>query len=126
MENKISKLDFKEDFKQACEIFELEPYDVLQKFIDSVSIPYFIVNPMNPDRWANTFMVECILPRLESEELLERYAIFLDRITAAVLNDVENKNEVAKQIMDEWHKAVLEGRIKDIMEEEDNQQPDVG
>ncbi|PRD46039.1 hypothetical protein [Sphingobacterium haloxyli] len=115
MENKTSKLDFKPDFLQACEIFDLEPHDVLQKFIDNVCIPYFIANPMNPDRWANTFMVECILPRLESEELLERYSSFFDRITEAVLNDMENKDQVARQIMDEWHRAVLENRIEDVM-----------
>ncbi|HLT86619.1 hypothetical protein FXV77_07725 [Sphingobacterium phlebotomi] len=118
MENKINKLDFKPDFIQACEIFDLEPHDVLQKFIDSVSIPYFIANPMNPDRWANTFMVECILTRLESEELLERYSVFFDRITEAVLNDMENKDQVAREIMDEWHRAVLEDRIEDVMKKQ--------
>lgn len=114
-EIKTVTLDFKADFVQACEIFDLKPEDVLQKFIDNVCIPYFIANPLNPDRWANTFMVENVLPRLENEEVLERCAVFLDRITEAVLNDEENKEQVARQVMDEWHKAVLEGRIQDIM-----------
>lgn len=120
MENKINELDFKQDFKQACEIFDLAPYEVLQKFIDSVSIPYFIANPMNPDRWANMFMVNCVLEKMEDENMQQRYAVFFDRITEAVLNDMENKDEVAKQIMDEWHKAVLEDRIKGVMEEDNN------
>jgi|SRR5690606_15811749 len=124
MKNNIEQLEFSLDFIQACEIFNLTTTDVLQKFVDNVSLPYLIANPMNPDRWASTFMVECVLEKMEDEDLRTRYAVFLDRITHAVLNDIENKEEVSRQVMDEWHKAVLEGRIHDIMKNDEDDSAD--
>lgn len=120
MENKRESITFSPDFKQACDVFELDPWDVVQKFVDSVSLPYYFANPMNPDRWANTFMVECILPQMEDESSLERCRVFLDQITEAVLSDMDNKGAVSREVMDEWHKAVLEKRIQDIMEDKEN------
>lgn len=117
MEKTREQLRFSPDFKQACEIFDLKPLDVLQQFMDNVSLPSYFAEPMSPDRWANTFMLECVLSRLEGNDLMERFSVFFDSITEAVLSDRDDKEEVSRKIMDEWHKAVLEGRIEEIMKD---------
>lgn len=50
MENTREQLRFSPDFKQACEIFDLKPLDVLQQFMDNVSLPSYFAEPMSPDR----------------------------------------------------------------------------
>jgi len=117
--NKQNPLHFSPDFLQACEIFNLQPFEVIQQFIDSISLPKYFANPFDPNRWANTFMLECVLANIVSEDLQERYARFLDRITEAVLNNIDDKEAVGKQVLNEWHKAVLEDRIKDMMDDQD-------
>src|SRR5690606_23835970 len=77
MEKTREHLHFSSDFKQACEIFDLKPLDVLQQFMDNVSLPSYFAEPMSPDRWANTFMLECVLSRLEATILWNDLVFFL-------------------------------------------------
>lgn len=117
--NKEQQLTFSPDFKQACEIFELDPWNVIQQFVDGVSLPSYFAFPLRPDRWPNMFMLECVLAGMEDNKLLDRYSTFLQRITDTVLTEDGDKETICRRIMDEWHKAVLEDRIKEVMEEKD-------
>lgn len=119
MENKQEQLRFTPDFRQACELFGLDPMYALQQFIDNVSLPKYFAFPLRPDRWANVFMLECVLASIEGVDVLERYDKFLSRMTEAIIQEKNDKEAVCRQIMDEWHKAVLEDRIKEVMEEKD-------
>lgn len=113
--NSKQQLNFSPDFKQACEIFGLDPLHVVQKFVDGVSLPDYFSFPLRPDRWPNMFMLECVLGQMEDENMLARYNRLLERITSAIMADSGDKEQVCREVMDQWHKAVLEDRIKEVM-----------
>lgn len=48
---------------------------------------------------------------------MTKYGAFAERLMKAVLANPKNEEEIAKKMLDEWHKAVLEDRIKDVMED---------
>lgn len=64
------------------------------------------------------FMLECVLAGMEDNNLLDRYNTLLQRITDTVLTEDGDKETICRGIMDEWHKAVLEDRIKDVMKKD--------
>lgn len=117
--SKEQQLTFSPDFKQACEIFELDPWHVIQQFVDGVSLPAYFAFPLRPDRWPNMVMLECVLARMEDNGLLERCNEFLRQITDTLLAEDGDKETICRRIMDEWHKAVLEDRIKEVMQKSD-------
>lgn len=119
MMNEKEQLQFSPDFKQACEIFGLNPLDVVQQFVDNVSLPTYFSFPLRPDRWANMFMLECVLGHIKDETILNRCDKFLGRITDAIQVSKGDKEEICREVMDEWHRAVLEERIKDVMDDDE-------
>jgi len=104
---------------QVCDIFGLTVEKLVQQFLDHVDLGLYFSNPFDPDRWANIFTIECVLQNLGDEKYLKRYATFVDRITEAVLSGArKDALEKVYKIVDEWHKAVLENRIHEIMKDD--------
>jgi len=101
---------------QVCDIFGLTVEQLVQQFLNHVDLGLYFSNPFDPDRWANLFTITCVLENLEDEKYLKRYAGFVNRITEAVLSGPK-KDALDKvyNIVDEWHKAVLENRIHELM-----------
>lgn len=104
---------------QVCDIFGLTVEQLVQQFLNHVDMALYFSNPFNPDRWANIFTIECVLQNLGDEKYLKRYSKFVDRITEAVLSGAKKDAlDNVYKIVDEWHKAVLEDRIHEIMKDD--------
>lgn len=114
----LEKITITHEFEQVCDIFKLSPEKIVQDFIDHVSIAEYMCDPFSPTRWANTFVLEYVIAQVESEDILIKYGEYGERIIKAVLANPKDAEETAKRMVDEWHKAVLEDRIKDVMEDD--------
>ena len=115
----LEKINITHEFRQVCDIFNLSPEQIVQDFIDNVSIAEYMCHPYSPTRWANTFVLECVIAQVESEEIMIKYGQFAERLIKAVLANPKDEKTIAQKMIDEWHKAVLEDRIKDVLEDED-------
>ncbi|WP_353125328.1 hypothetical protein [Parapedobacter pyrenivorans] len=113
----LESISITREFQQVCDIFKLSPEQIVQDFIDNVSIVDYMCDPYSPMRWANTFVLECVIAQVESEDILIKYGEYGERIMKAILANPKDAEETAKKMVDEWHKAVLEDRIKEVMEE---------
>lgn len=114
----LENINITHEFQQVCDIFKLSPEKIVQDFIDNVSIAEYMCDPFSPTRWANTFVLECVIAQVESEAIMKKYGEFAERLIKAVLAHPKNEEEIAKKMLDEWHKAVLEDRIKDVMKKD--------
>lgn len=113
----LESISITREFQQVCDIFKLSPERIVQNFIDNVSIVDYMCHPYSPVRWANTFVLECVIAQVGSEDILVKYGEYGERIMKAILANPKDAEETAKKMVDEWHKAVLEDRIKEVMEE---------
>lgn len=115
----IKNIKITHEFRQVCDIFKLSPEQIVQDFIDNVSIAEYMCDPFSPSRWANTFVLECVIAQVESEDILTKYGAFAEQLVKSVLANPINAEDTAKKMVDEWQKAVLEERIKEVMEGKD-------
>ncbi|MFC3196042.1 hypothetical protein ACFOET_00315 [Parapedobacter deserti] len=115
----LKEITITHEFQQVCDIFNLTPKKIVQDFIDNVSIADFMCNPYSPTRWANTFVLECVIAQVESEAIMTKYGEFAERLIKTILANPKNAEETAQKMVDEWHQAVLEDRIKEVMGEKD-------
>lgn len=115
----LEKITITHEFQQVCDIFKLSPEQIVQDFIDNVSIAEYLCDPFSPSRWANTFVLECVIAQVESEEIMTKYGAFAEQLVKSVLANPKNAEETAKKMVDEWHKAVLEDRIKEVMKKDE-------
>ncbi|MEN5087240.1 hypothetical protein ABE426_12295 [Sphingobacterium faecium] len=111
----LETIKLTQEFKQFCDIFNFTPQEVLQAFIDQVDIAQYMCFPLDPDRWANLFMMEYLLKYTDSEDTLRAYGEFGEkwvRIMGAGGSDVVAHT---KKLLEDWHQSVLEDRINKIM-----------
>lgn len=115
----LENINITHEFQQVCDIFKLSPEKIIQDFIDHVSIVEYMCHPYSPTRWANIFVLECVIAQVESEEIMTKYHAFAERLIKTVLANPKKEEEIARKMLDEWHKAVLEDRIKEVMQKGD-------
>lgn len=111
----LEKITITHEFQQVCDIFNLSPEKIIQDFIDNVSIADYMCHPYSPTRWANTFVLECVIAQVESEVIMIKYGEFAERLIKTLLANPINAEENAKKMVNEWHNAVLEDRIKEMI-----------
>lgn len=115
---KLENIEFTAPFQQACDIFELSAEKVIQQFINSVDLAVIFSDPLQLDRWANLFVLESVVENLEPT-FLERYEVLVDEMTKQLPASPGERIDRAREIMDKWHKAVLEDRIDGIMNQDE-------
>lgn len=111
----LNKITLTPEFTQFCDIFGFTTEEVLQEFINKVDIAQYLCYPLDPYRWANLFMMEYLIAFTESEETMVKYGQFGEKWADMMLDDRVDGYEKTRAMLDEWHKAVLEKRIQDIM-----------
>jgi hypothetical protein len=116
----LEKITITHEFQQVCDIFNLSPEKIIQDFIDNVSIAEYMCHPYSPTRWANTFVLECVVAQVESEAIMIKYGEFAERLIKTILANPKDETSIAQKMLDEWHKAVLEDRIKGVMDDEND------
>ncbi|AIM35809.1 hypothetical protein ACFX5U_01790 [Sphingobacterium sp. SG20118] len=113
--NNLKDIKLTNEFKQFCDIFNFTPEKVIQDFVDKVDIAQYMCFPMDPDRWANLFMMEYLIKYTESENALKGYLQFGEKWVEIMRSGDKNAVEKTKKLLENWHKAVLEERINKIM-----------
>lgn len=113
--NSLEKITITHEFQQVCDIFKLSPEQIVQDFIDNVSIADYMCHPYSPTRWANTFVLECVIAQVESEAIMTKYGEFAERLIKTILANPKDEKEIAQKMVDEWHKTVLEDRFKEMI-----------
>lgn len=114
------KITLPEDFKILCDLFQVEPEEIINKFISRVSFPFYYSRPDGNERWATLFFLNEISegnPSVQAE--LPLHEPFMDALAEVVFKhlDTGNKNvekaELAgRMVMKKWHKHILAERKK--------------
>jgi hypothetical protein len=115
----LQKINMTHEFRQVCDIFNLTPEEIIQDFINNVSIAEYLCDPFAPNRWANTFVLEYVIAQVESEDIMVKYDEFVEKLITSVLSNPREAKTIGREMVNEWHKAVLEDRIKDMMDDQD-------
>lgn len=118
----LNKIEFTKEFTQFCDIFGFTAAEVLQEFVNKVDIAQYMCYPLDPYRWANLFMMEYLIAFAKSEDILMKYGEFGEKWATMMWKDKSDALENTRMLLDEWHAEVLENRIHEIMnsDEEDD------
>lgn len=114
----LNKIELTKEFTQFCDIFGFTAEEVLQEFVNNVDIAKYMCYPLDPYRWANLFMMEYLIAFSKSEDILMKYGEFGEKWAAMMQKDKSDALNNTRALLDEWHKAVLENRIHEIMKDD--------
>lgn len=120
----IIKVTLPEDFMSLCTIYQIKPDFFIQTFINQVSFPVFYSQPHQNDRWATFFFLK-FLDVEESayevnEDLEDQYLELFTRMVKQNFIDHQDDpievEKAAREIMNQWLKAVLAERSQYIID----------
>jgi len=109
-----------EDFMSLCTIYNIQPQQFIQSFINKVSFPSYYTGTSKQMKWATLFFlqyVEMAEQDSDTEYDLEDHYLqrFTDTLTENMKNDGGAKARAAvRVVMMDWQKAVLAERAKYI------------
>lgn len=107
-----------EDFSILCDLFKVEPQELLQKFVERVSFPFYYSQPDGDQRWATLFFL-CYLGQQGKDNELEmaEHEPFMTELAEVVFKHLEtgqkNTDKAAlagRKVMKQWHKQVMAKR----------------
>ena len=111
-----------EDFNTLCSIYQINPENLIQSFVNEVSFPSFYSRPNDTDRWATYFFLHFLdveETKYDVNEDMEDH--YLKRFTDVLKHNFENHfDDVSKaendgrDVMRQWHKAALAERARYI------------
>lgn len=114
------KISLPEDFRMLCDLFQVDPETVIQKFINRVSFPFYYSRPDGNERWATLFFLNEIVegnPQVHADLML--HEPFMDELAEVVFKyldggskNVEKAEIAGRKVMKKWHKQVLATRKK--------------
>lgn len=118
---KFGNLIVPEAVNQACDIFAISVEQLLQKFLDNVNLVKYFSEPIDPDRWANLFLLDCALDHINHETYIDSFKSFMDRIVEIPnTSSLTERERIIQTIIDDWQKVILENRIHDIMKKDED------
>lgn len=118
-------LNLPEDFMNLCSIYNIQPQQFIQSFVDNISFPSFYTGAQKDEKWATYFFLHYI----ESEgygaatecDLENEYLQCFTDTLAANLEQYDDGGAKAREegrgVIRKWHKAVLAERTKYIMDQ---------
>lgn len=110
-------INIPEDFKQLCEIFNLNPEHTIQEFINEISFPVFYSRPNSNYRWPNYFFLDYLGKMAQYDtEKWETHKPFMDKLISTISSDSEETESAARTIMEEWHQFILNKRTDDLLD----------
>lgn len=102
-------LELPEDFRLHCEIYRYDPKDVLQEFVNRVSLPCYSAGHHRDCRWATGFFLDYIdhlAPDDDgSDEVHNYYLNKLSKTIRPIQND-KKREKACRKIMRQWAEAV--------------------
>lgn len=115
-----------DDFKQLCEIFNLNPEHTIQAFANEVSFPILYSRPNTNYCWPNYFFLNYLGKTTQYDtEKWETHKPFMDKLVESISSDNEKTEKETRAVMVEWHQFILDKRTDDLLDrfkEEDNPQ----
>lgn len=114
-----------EDFRQACEIFDVKPADIIQSFVEKLSIPVFYGNPNNKKKWPMLIFFDYLDEVAgANEQLMEFHTPFMTAvldIAATILeeniDDSETAEKATRNVINLWHRAALKRRSTYLLDD---------
>lgn len=121
------KTEMPEDFQHLCEIFQINPVDVVKEILNKISFPYFYSNLNETGKWPTYLFLEFLDKAGEiNEKEMEFNEPFLEKVNNAVTANIKtgvesdsNKLKAQKAIrsvMREWHKALSKERARYLLD----------
>ncbi|SOD12236.1 hypothetical protein [Pedobacter xixiisoli] len=117
------KLELPEDFIMICEIFEIRPQEFIQKILDEISLPRYYSGQNGKEIWSTLIMLEHLDTIDFSEEKLALHEPYMEKLHNIVSQkpstseeEVELTETEARNLMVEWHKAILAYRSKYLLD----------
>lgn len=109
-------IDLPEDFKHLYEIFDFNPEQIIQRFVNEVSFPVFYSNRKGAHLWATFFFLDFMKAAgAQSIEKSEHFEPFMDRIAKSITKEQTKGESSIRKIMTEWHRDVLRNRSEDML-----------
>lgn len=108
-----------EDFHILCDLFNVEPQVLLQKFVEKISFPFYYSQPDGNERWATLFFLSYIEEGKRNTAEMAEHEPFMNELAEVVFKHLESghqnsaKAELAgRKLMKKWHKQVMAKRGK--------------
>lgn len=113
------QLDLPEDFDTLCSLYSIKPQQLIQSFINQVSLPRFYSNPIGNGRWATYFFLDYI-DNDENNILVDRdlETKYLNLFNRHLIDAVKESGNVSssesegRKILRLWHRDLLSKRSK--------------
>ncbi|MNI83751.1 hypothetical protein D3C73_1405930 [compost metagenome] len=77
---------------------------------------------LDPHRWANLFAMEYMIQYTKSKGIMFEYEDFAKRWVEMMETGDDDPIGKTKELLEKWHKKVLEDRIHDIMKNDDKEE----
>lgn len=107
-------LEIPEDFRLHCEIYNCNAQDILQEFVNQVSLPRHRTADGRNHELATGFLMDYLdhLPP-EEDQPDDIHEFYLDKIaeTVAPIQDDAQREAVCRKIMRQWALAVKESSV---------------
>lgn len=109
-----------EDFMVLCDLFKVEPQELLQQFVERVSFPFYYSQPDGDERWATLFFLQYLsVEKQHLKDEMEQHEPFMNELAEVVFRHLDGsqknvlKAELAgRKVMDKWHKHLIAKRGK--------------
>lgn len=111
----LENINLTTEFTQFCDIFNFTPEEVVQEFINKIDIVKYLCEFLDPERWANLFAMEYMIQYTQSEKRLRECEEFGEKWGKMMEAGCDDPIKKTKELLENWHKKVLEDRIHEIM-----------
>ncbi|WP_316821653.1 hypothetical protein [Pedobacter gandavensis] len=108
-----------EDFNILCELFNVDPQTLIQKFVERTSFPFYYSQPDGDERWATLFFLSYIEKEKRTKIEMAEHEPFMNELAEVVFKHLESghqnsaKAEIAgRKVMKQWHKEIVAKRGK--------------
>lgn len=107
-----------EDFKILCDIFQISPEAIIQKFTEQLSLLDYYRNPQGRDRWATLFFLNYLdTQHTMTEAAFASHHYYLDLLLNMLSLNIDKEDENAakieaqgRKIISAWHSHALASR----------------
>lgn len=94
-------------FEKSCEVFNLQAHELIQAFVDKVSIYDHFISPFGPDKEANLFVIAYAFEKNKKLALIRRYQYYFNLLAHVVIGSKIRWEDVelrVHEILNRWIK----------------------
>lgn len=116
-------IQLKEDFSVMCDLFLVDPTQIIQKFCDTISLPRLYSSLTYDDRLSSLFFLEYVQQNQSTDvNELKAHHIFMDKMKDQMIRlagdtpeALSRMEQEGKKIMKEWHRHILNLRSEYLL-----------